>query len=288
MCEVCGQPGILLCCATCNIVSHIHCAGLQEEPLNDWMCAYCLADVEPSKEPTSVPAVNSARDDVRVNKMDKKVEAEAIIRATLRDKNNIQVRFDQIFEKSLPDLENYNMVHNGKEEVAIDGYDAMVFPIKSNNNRVKASGIRIVSKETSTLSRLSRAFNIVTDLYERHPGVKMVFLEGTSANIPGETAAGNMSALRACIQAAICDVEMIHPNNIVIAVMKLEVLGENSKRPDRADAHGVLVIRGTSEVDFSNDFQTCLIARGGMSKLMHDTDSSRVSLVIYVEDEKRL
>ena len=22
----------------------MHCAGLQEEPLNDWMCAYCLAD----------------------------------------------------------------------------------------------------------------------------------------------------------------------------------------------------------------------------------------------------
>ena len=43
-CEVCGQPGFLLCCATCNIVSHLHCVGLQEEPLNDWMCEYCLAD----------------------------------------------------------------------------------------------------------------------------------------------------------------------------------------------------------------------------------------------------
>ena len=43
-CEVCGQPGFLLCCATCNIVSHLHCIGLQEEPLNDWMCEYCLAD----------------------------------------------------------------------------------------------------------------------------------------------------------------------------------------------------------------------------------------------------
>jgi hypothetical protein len=43
-CEVCGHPGFLLCCALCNIVSHVHCAGLQEEPPNDWMCAYCLAD----------------------------------------------------------------------------------------------------------------------------------------------------------------------------------------------------------------------------------------------------
>ena len=33
----------------CNIVSHMHCAGLQEEPLNDWMCAYCLADKNPSE-----------------------------------------------------------------------------------------------------------------------------------------------------------------------------------------------------------------------------------------------
>jgi hypothetical protein len=48
-CEVCGQPGLLLCCAACNIVSHIHCAGLQEAPLNDWMCAYCLADDNPSE-----------------------------------------------------------------------------------------------------------------------------------------------------------------------------------------------------------------------------------------------
>jgi hypothetical protein len=27
----------------------MHCAGLQEEPLNDWMCAYCLADHNPSE-----------------------------------------------------------------------------------------------------------------------------------------------------------------------------------------------------------------------------------------------
>ena len=33
----------------CNIVSHMHCAGLQEEPLNDWMCVYCLVDKNPSE-----------------------------------------------------------------------------------------------------------------------------------------------------------------------------------------------------------------------------------------------
>ena len=42
LCEVCGQPGLLLCCAMCNLVSHMHCAGLQEEPLNNWMCAVRL------------------------------------------------------------------------------------------------------------------------------------------------------------------------------------------------------------------------------------------------------
>ena len=48
-CEVCGQPGFLLCCATCSIVSHLHCAGLQEEPLNAWMCNFCLANDNPSE-----------------------------------------------------------------------------------------------------------------------------------------------------------------------------------------------------------------------------------------------
>jgi len=43
LCEVCNQPGVVLCCATCNLVCHMHCARpkLQEEPPNDWKCAYC-------------------------------------------------------------------------------------------------------------------------------------------------------------------------------------------------------------------------------------------------------
>ena len=198
----------------------------------------------------------------------------------MRDKNCIQVRFDHIFEASLPNLDSYNIVRFAKEEVEFNGYAAMGFPIVSSN---KTSGIRRVSKETSKLSRKARAFNIVSDLYNRAPGAVMIVLEGTSANLPGETAAENMLALRACIQAAICDIEMKYPDKIVMALMKLEVLAESSVRSDRVDAHGVLVIHGTSEYEFSNDFQTCLIARGGMSKAMHDRDSTKVSVTQGVD-----
>ncbi|KAL3777497.1 hypothetical protein ACHAW5_000563 [Stephanodiscus triporus] len=45
LCEVCNQPGEVLCCATCNLVFHVHCARpkLKEEPPDDWKCAYCWA-----------------------------------------------------------------------------------------------------------------------------------------------------------------------------------------------------------------------------------------------------
>jgi hypothetical protein len=44
-CEVCNEPGEVLCCATCSLVFHIHCVSpkLLEEPPNDWTCAYCVA-----------------------------------------------------------------------------------------------------------------------------------------------------------------------------------------------------------------------------------------------------
>ena len=45
-CEVCGQPGVVLCCATCTLVFHVNCARpkLQDEPPDDWMCAYCCVE----------------------------------------------------------------------------------------------------------------------------------------------------------------------------------------------------------------------------------------------------
>ena len=161
-------------------------------------------------------------------------------------------------------------MRNGKEEVEINGHDDMVFP-NCFSNQKKPCGMRVVSNESLQLSRESRAFNIVFDLYKRAPDVVMVVLEGASANLPGATAGENMSALRACIQAT----------------TKLEVLAESSERPDRVDAHGLLVIHGTSECQFANDFQTCLITRGGMSKAMHHRDSTRVNVTLGVNSPQK-
>lgn len=45
-CEVCNQPGELLCCSTCNLVFHIDCVRpkLTGDPPDDWACAFCVAD----------------------------------------------------------------------------------------------------------------------------------------------------------------------------------------------------------------------------------------------------
>ena len=177
-------------------------------------------------------------------------------------------------------------MRNGKEEVEINGHDDMVFP-NCFSNQKKPCGMRVVSNESLQLSRESRAFNIVFDLYKRAPDVVMVVLEGASANLPGATAGENMSALRARIHATMCDLEMKYPDKIVMAMMKLEVLAESSERPDRVDAHGVLVIHGTSECQFANDFQTCLITRGGMSKAMHHRDSIRVNVTLGVDSPQK-
>ena len=37
LCEVCSQPGFLLCCEKCNLVFHMHCVELQVGP--DFFCA---------------------------------------------------------------------------------------------------------------------------------------------------------------------------------------------------------------------------------------------------------
>ncbi len=47
-CNVCNQPGELLCCATCTLVFHIDCLlpKLIEEPPDDWRCAECWRETD--------------------------------------------------------------------------------------------------------------------------------------------------------------------------------------------------------------------------------------------------
>ena len=46
LCEVCANPGELLCCSTCNLVFHLQCTRphLSVEPPDDWSCSYCIAN----------------------------------------------------------------------------------------------------------------------------------------------------------------------------------------------------------------------------------------------------
>ena len=46
LCEVCGDDGELLCCATCSLVFHLPCIRPKrlKDPSDDWSCAYCISD----------------------------------------------------------------------------------------------------------------------------------------------------------------------------------------------------------------------------------------------------
>ena len=46
LCEVCGEDGELLCCATCSLVFHLQCIRPKrlKDPSDDWSCAYCISD----------------------------------------------------------------------------------------------------------------------------------------------------------------------------------------------------------------------------------------------------
>ncbi len=47
-CEVCANPGHILCCLTCTAVFHLHCARpiLNKYPPDNWRCAFCLAECD--------------------------------------------------------------------------------------------------------------------------------------------------------------------------------------------------------------------------------------------------
>ena len=63
-----------------------------------------------------------------------------------------------------------------------------------------------------------------------------------------------MIALIACIYKAICDFNDQYPDMIVSVLSKIEVSMRTSGCPNRVDAHGVIIIRGSGPrfVKFSN------------------------------------
>ena len=64
LCEVCGAPGELLCCASCNLVFHMNCVfpKLHEEPSDDWRCAYCVADGVGGDSSEKLRAIRACKD----------------------------------------------------------------------------------------------------------------------------------------------------------------------------------------------------------------------------------
>jgi hypothetical protein len=47
-CEVCNNPGKVICCSTCTAVFHLHCVRpiITEYPPDNWRCSYCLAECD--------------------------------------------------------------------------------------------------------------------------------------------------------------------------------------------------------------------------------------------------
>ena len=199
-------------------------------------------------------------------------------------------RFNKTFEASPPNPNLGNIMRQTHEEVSIKRecihYAAMIFP---KMKQIVGKGFdRPISAENTQYSRMSHAFNISIDLFSRAPDAVMIYLEGTSSNLPDATAAQNMSALQACIQAGVCDLDEKYPAKIVMVVMKIELLPEESDRSERADTHSILVVHGLNDAcQFGVDFQLYLQAHGAMSKAMHVRDSTRVGIGFGVDSPQK-
>ena len=88
-------------------------------------------------------------------------------------------------------------------------------------------------------------------MLESETDVGIIKISGTSANL-FDTVVKNMIALKACIHKAICDVNDQYPDMIVSVLSKIEVSMPSSKRPNRVDAHGVIIIKRTAYLQFSS------------------------------------
>eukprot|EP00611_Tribonema_gayanum_P031579 TRINITY_DN915_c1_g1_i1.p2 TRINITY_DN915_c1_g1~~TRINITY_DN915_c1_g1_i1.p2 ORF type:complete len:364 (+),score=123.04 TRINITY_DN915_c1_g1_i1:97-1188(+) len=216
-----------------------------------------------------------------------KLEAEARLRATLRDKDTISALFHTRFVPSAPPPQALNVVRWAQERVQVHDFIAGKFedsPIafirmpKMNTLKTEAQskGERRASQNHTDTSRISRAVNITADLFVVHEAV-FLKLQGTSFNLPGAPATTNMAAGAACIKAAIGDLDMRFPGRVKVVLAKLEMCGV--ERPERVDAHGIVVINGMKEaMEMAAAFKTQLVVRGAMCPAMHATDRTRVAV----------
>jgi len=49
-CDYCEDGGNLLCCDLCTAAFHLHCLGLDEDPIGEWQCPHCVQEQEEVQE----------------------------------------------------------------------------------------------------------------------------------------------------------------------------------------------------------------------------------------------
>ncbi|KAG5188236.1 hypothetical protein JKP88DRAFT_353473 [Tribonema minus] len=185
-----------------------------------------------------------------------KVEAEARLQTTLRDQNTTNALFHTRFDPCAPPPATLNLGRWAEELVPVNDFiggkfeDSPIAFIRMPRKgapkpREQSGGKRPVPRTfTSEVARTARAVNITADLFTV-PDAVFIKLQGT----------------------------------IEVVLAKLEMLGEESARPQRVDAHGIVVIKGMKEaMEMASDLKMRLVARGAMCPAMHATDRTRVAV----------
>ncbi len=95
-------------------------------------------------------------------------------------------------------------------------------------------------------------------------------------------ASDNMAALAACIRGAACDLDTRHPRRIKSITAVLEV--NNGTRPNRVDAHAIMMIEGKQDlIEIVENLQMFLYRRGTMCRALHDTDDTQVNIHVGMD-----
>jgi hypothetical protein len=235
-------------------------------------------DDEHLKTKEQMTALHAAR---MALKESKRIAAERRLKATYENADKYQAEFHRLFEVSLPPDEDYNFNLHDFEEVFIKSSmpsDSILFPkhCKSKNHHFQRP------KTTDPGNRQcisSRAFNVTKFMLESGTDFGIIRITGTSVNLY-DTVEKDMIAMRACIHKTICDVNDQYPDMIVSVLSKIEVSMPSSQRPNRVDAHGVIIIKRTcNSLQFADDFETKMIDRGAMCRDMHNVDHTKVEVV---------